>query len=512
VKSQETIAFDGSRWYPETITRSPFKQASDGRYTFYRRLGELAPHFRHIPVVHCCIFPRSPFDLHKNLSVQPWELMDARLFRSFSSGMSFCSELEGRISASIAADANIRPLQRPLDLHQVDDIIRLCLPVHRRLSTPREEIDRRQLQMDRLLRDQQKPVLQLASLNRRLVVSGGAGTGKTFVAMELARRAAERGLRVALLCFNQLVGEWMQTKIETEFGKVPGLVVGRAMQTMIEMTGIEIPPSPGRDFWEVTLPALLEEKITDPDFRESAVFDYMVVDEAQDLLARPRLWECLLQFLSGGVSKGAFVILGDFDNQVLAEKEVMSAQLERVIETAAPAKWNMSENCRNYRIVGDTSIILSGLGPSVYSGYMRIGGSIDNYNIHFYEHDRNQLDTLALWIKDFKARGYKPSEITILSFRSDEASAATRLRNEGHRMRPARSSGDAVSYASVHSFKGMENKAIIITDVTLEDRKFDRNLFYTGMTRATEAVRVLCDKSSQKTLLTWLTERTLNHD
>ena len=49
-----------------------------------------------------------------------------------------------------------------------------------------------------------------------------------------------------------------------------------------------------------------------------------------------------------------------------------------------------------------------------------------------------------------------------------------------------------------------ENKAIILTDVVLNDLDFHRDLFYTGMTRATESVRVLCDKRSQETLCGWL--------
>ncbi len=63
-----------------------------------------------------------------------------------------------------------------------------------------------------------------------------------------------------------------------------------------------------------------------------------------------------------------------------------------------------------------------------------------------------------------------------------------------------------MSYASVHAFKGLENKAVILTDIFLSDRTFDRHLFYTGMTRATESVRILCDKACQTTLIGWLTE------
>lgn len=204
-----------------------------------------------------------------------------------------------------------------------------------------------------------------------------------------------------------------------------------------------------------------------------------------------------------------YALLGDFDNQVLTERQMMTQTLAALNASTQPSRWRLTENCRNYRIVGDTAVSLSGLAQSVYSGYMRTGGGVENYDITFYDHERAQLDRIAQWLKDFQTRGYKPSEITLLSFRSEEASAAARLRSEGFKLRPAWTAGHLTGYASVHSFKGMENKAIILTDVTPSDREFDRHLFYTGMTRATESVRVLCDKSCQGTLLGWLTGRNI---
>ena len=504
VKSHENLAFDGSRWHPETITRSPFKQASDGRHTFYRRLAELAPQFRRVPVVHCCIFPRAPFDLPINLSVQPWELMDVRAFRSFVVGDAFCADLKARMERSIAADAALAPLKERLSPDQVETIVKCCVPVQKRRVEAREEIARREEEIERVLREQQKPVLRLAALNERIVVSGGAGTGKTLIAMEVARRAAEQGHRVALLCFNQLVGDWMRQRMEQVSPLLPNLVVGRAIRVMAEMTGIEIPGNPSRDFWETELPQKLEERLTDPDFKAAAAFDCLVIDEAQDLLARPRLWQCLGQFLAGGVDRGSFALFGDFDRQVLSEREPMRQSLAALDLSDRPVRWCLSENCRNYRIVGDTAVLLSGLGGSVYSGYLRAGGGIHNYDIFFYEHEQAQLDRLGQWLGEFKAQGYKPSEITLLSFRADHLSAAARLKHAGHKLRPAWQAGELASYASVHAFKGMENKVVILTDVALDDRDFQRDLFYTGMTRATESVRVLCDKGSQETLFGWL--------
>jgi superfamily I DNA/RNA helicase len=138
---------------------------------------------------------------------------------------------------------------------------------------------------------------------------------------------------------------------------------------------------------------------------------------------------------------------------------------------------------------------------------MRTGGDIRSYDISFYEDERAQLNRLIRWIQELETQGYKTSEITLLSFRADHLSAAARLRSEGYRFRPAWQSGDVIAYASVHAFKGMENKVIILTDIDLEDQDFNRHLFYTGITRATECVRVLCDRKSQATLMRWLSEK-----
>src|SRR5262245_52094302 len=110
VKSHETITFENDRWSPPEMKRSPFKQASDARHTFYRRLRELAPEFRRVPVVHCCIFTHSRFDLSPNLSVAVWELIDGRAFHAFHTGNALCADLKTRMRRSIEADDKLHPI------------------------------------------------------------------------------------------------------------------------------------------------------------------------------------------------------------------------------------------------------------------------------------------------------------------------------------------------------------------------------------------------------------------
>jgi hypothetical protein len=210
--------------------------------------------------------------------------------------------------------------------------------------------------------------------------------------------------------------------------------------------------------------------------------------------------------LRGGLNNGSFALFGDLEHQVLAERDSMLKSVES-IRTTRPARWTLLENCRNYRIIGETAVQLAGLQGTIYTGYRRIGGGLSNYDILFYETESAQLDLLNSSLKYFGTQGYAPSEITILSFRRDENSAAATLRQAGYNLRPVWQENKCTGYASVQAFKGMENKVIILCDVVLTQPELHRDLFYTGLTRATECVRVLCARTSQKLLSTWITPK-----
>ena len=49
--------------------------------------------------------------------------------------------------------------------------------------------------------------------NPRCLFEGAAGTGKTLLAVEYARRRARAGDRVLLVCFNRLLGAWLQEQL-----------------------------------------------------------------------------------------------------------------------------------------------------------------------------------------------------------------------------------------------------------------------------------------------------------
>lgn len=112
--------------------------------------------------------------------------------------------------------------------------------------------------------------------NQRFLVTGGAGTGKTYLAEAWARRCAARGERTLLLSYNVPLAEDLAVRVEdTE------IVVGsyhRFVLALLKPFGVTVPSNVEADWWDQVPPAALIEHsdlIADR-------FDTIVLDEGQD--------------------------------------------------------------------------------------------------------------------------------------------------------------------------------------------------------------------------------------
>ena len=129
------------------------------------------------------------------------------------------------------------------------------------------------------LTEEQFGILELLAAFPRVGVSGGAGTGKTLVAMERSRRLAADGRRVLLLCYNRGLAAYLKSRAD-------GFTVSTfhsLCDALSRSAGLPWPVAPeGSDaqtFWRDQAPSFLLQALDRlPDER----FDAVVVDEAQD--------------------------------------------------------------------------------------------------------------------------------------------------------------------------------------------------------------------------------------
>lgn len=104
-----------------------------------------------------------------------------------------------------------------------------------------------------LLTSRQATVLDLVRAMPRVEISGGAGSGKTWLAVEQARRLAREGKRVGLVCYSRGLAAYLRRRVELLPERERPAYVGE-----LHALGIAWGAAPGldddSDYWERRLP------------------------------------------------------------------------------------------------------------------------------------------------------------------------------------------------------------------------------------------------------------------
>ena len=145
-----------------------------------------------------------------------------------------------------------------------------------------------------------------------VLFTGPAGTGKTVLALEAARRASHSGKKVLWLCFNRLLGRWVSQQPVAQCGSVTASTLH---QYLLSVAGIKSPADPDDSFWKTDLPEAAISKLLG-GHNDTSHFDLIIADEIQDLLIPPYL-DVMDLVLQGGLAGGRWLMFGDFERQML---------------------------------------------------------------------------------------------------------------------------------------------------------------------------------------------------
>jgi DNA polymerase III delta prime subunit len=350
----------------------------------------------------------------------------------------------------------------------------------------------------------------------RVVFDGPAGAGKTLLAIEAARRARAAGRRALLLCFNRPLAEWLR---EQTAGLCEATTVS---DHMVRAAGIPAgsPRFGEPGFWD-ELPGLAAEGLID----RPPEYDELILDEAQDVL-RHQFLDVLDFSVTGGLNDGFWRIFGDFRHQAFYDDSV---DLEAFCGDGANAcvVFELDENCRNSPAVAALACAGSGMcgpdgdGPDGegHEATGRRGAPVAGYarclrpddgdapEVRFYRDAAEQEELLVAALEELREDGFTGPQVAVLSTRKDTACAAARLKQPPWRDRlgplvrdtprgpVADLKSSKIRYATVHRFKGLEARAVVLTDIEKLETPRERDLFYVGATRATQRLVVLAHES-----------------
>ena len=141
---------------------------------------------------------------------------------------------------------------------------------------------------------------------RRLKVVGGAGTGKTRLALKQARRLARDGERVALVCYSRGLARFLERATACWPVSQRPAYAGLFHQLPVRW-GAAGGAEDDSDYWERRLPLALGELARAKPPAE--LFDSVVVEEAQDFGAL--WWPPTLACLRDPDAGGLFVFLDE---------------------------------------------------------------------------------------------------------------------------------------------------------------------------------------------------------
>ncbi|MDF2605144.1 AAA family ATPase [Sphingomonas sp.] len=185
----------------------------------------------------------------------------------------------------------------------------------------------------------QMAVLDLLSRHRHVVISGGAGTGKTLIAREKAERLAAEGMRTLLVCYNRPLADHIREQtagIElldvASFHQLCDRWVRRA-QTKL---GRDLVAEARRDYqrgdhYDQHLPIALALAVDALGPR----YDAIIVDEAQDFA--PEFW-MPIEMLLADAEQSPFYILIDENQNVYKRAADLPLKTPPV---------TLDRNCRN---------------------------------------------------------------------------------------------------------------------------------------------------------------------
>jgi hypothetical protein len=445
-------------------SEGPFDQASSGKYALKKALESAlgASNLSHVSFGWGAVFPDT---VHvPRLTETPDEtVIDA-------SGCKTPVSLEASLQKLAAYWFKKKKYYKRLsreEMHEIHMALRPTFELIPALSARVDEVYRKMVGMT----ERQFEIVDAVDESDRIICTGGAGSGKSLVAMEVARREAQKERKVAFVS--------------------PGGLFGAHVRESLVPAGV--------CFVELDIQ---QGKLNCPD---SGVFDCIVVDEGQDMMN----WGLLDEFtriLKDGVEQGCWYIFLDPNNQKGLQGRFEQDAFDYVSKLVdTPLK--LKSNCRNTpQIILQTQLLT---GADI--GVSRLDGEGEKVIMRTYS-SRHESATLIIdIIKKWKGEGAELSEITLLTAGPFEdafpdglpgpwKSRTYELDEETVNSRAT----DGLATARITAFKGLESKYIIVTGLeNISDEDVDVRTLYTGMTRANVMLFILIPNESEPLFNKW---------
>jgi hypothetical protein len=367
----------------------------------------------------------------------------------------------------------LRQLERDTEAPSAGDVDRLveCLAG---VGIPQQDLvaglREREAECDLLTQDQAR-VLDMLEANSRVEIRGGAGSGKTWLALEKARRLTAAGHRVAVMCYSRGLAEFLKRRVATWPKNQQPAYVGTFHYLGIGW-GVEEGSDDNSQYWEEYLPG--EMVSLAGALPEAERFDAIVIDEAQDFAES--WWPAVVAALRSP-DDGCMYVFADEGQRVFARQGRPPVALTPI---------NLNENLRNTKQIAGT------FGSLTTTQMKNRGGN--GLPVRFIQcattDALDAADDAAVALLD---DGWPTDAVALLTTYKRHPEQAARQKAGPEAYWASFWEDDDLFYGHVLGFKGLERPAVVLAVNGFRDESRAREMLYVGLSRARDLLIVCGD-------------------
>ncbi len=450
------------------VIKDPFRQAATCVHYLNELIGRRVPQWKKLqpPFGHAVAFPEAD-NVPGNLP--PHAVPDILILRPD------LEHLQVRVESILARYREALSCLLPETVH---DALGALLPVFDVVAPLAARLESQETQLVRLTAEQTR-LLEGLEGNRRLLVEGGAGSGKTILALEKTLRLAAAGRRVLLVCFNIPLADRLRALLAERGATADVFCFHDLVRHVIEGAGLEyaVPLENRQEFYDRTVVELFYEAVP----RFATRWDALIVDEAQDFADE---WWPPLEALLADPRESTFAVFTD-PGQDLFRRAGRPPFTEPVFRLAT--------NCRNTARIADMVNRFAAI-PGRPSPRTPDGQPVE---IVVVADEDEEHETVRKFLhRLIHEQGIRAERIVILGrHRFEHSSFASRPRLGNYQIIDNLEPGapHQVRYATIYRFKGLEADVALLTGtdeatLTADDAGpfagRERALLYVGLSRA----------------------------
>ena len=341
-------------------------------------------------------------------------------------------------------------------------------------KTDRESVLGNNYEFIRGLTHEKEVLLSQLADNDRYYVKGPAGSGKTWLAFEQARRWAKAGLKVGIVVYNTGLSTYMRNKnAEAPEGEQVAWV------SDFHEFATSIGSAAGNpNHYADVVDRYAEDLIAKAGaLDESQKFDAWVIDEAQDFM--PSWWKTLELSLRDP-AHGKMALFGDDQQQVFGHRPAPAGNF---------ANFRLNENLRN------SQQIAHAISQFVDRPTVALGPHA--FEIEYVESAPEKIFETAddvvemLTDKEF----WHPGEIALLTTKSRHPEYVRQSESDRAGHWASLWENEDVFYCTVGGFKGLERAVVVLAVDGFHPDSDPDDVLYVGMSRARDKLVVVAERT-----------------